>query len=196
MASAPLDPGACAVFLLATFALAGAAQVAWLATPASRALIQPIDGGLTFRGRRLFGENKTFRGFVVMVPACAGAFAFVSHGALGGEPASFGLWPLTSVQYALLGAWAGLGFMVGELPNSFLKRQLDIPPGHLSASRALSVGQLVADRLDSGLGMLIALATAVPLPWATWGLVLLLGWAIHWAFSVVLFHLRLKPRAA
>jgi len=27
----------------------------------------PIDGGLTFRGRRLFGDNKTWRGAVVTV---------------------------------------------------------------------------------------------------------------------------------
>src|SRR5450432_4214077 len=31
----------------------------------------PLDGGLTWRGRRIFGENKTVRGAVVMVAATA-----------------------------------------------------------------------------------------------------------------------------
>ena len=191
-----LDPGACALFLLAAFVLAGFAQVAWLATPASRTFAQSLDLGLTFRGRRVFGDNKTLRGFVVMVPASACAFVAVSQIALGGEPAAFGLWPLTPLHYALLGAWAGLGFMLGELPNSFVKRQLDIAPGQLTANRSAAFWQLAADRVDSGLGMLTALAIAVPLPWQTWGLVLLLGWTLHWGFSVVLFRLRVKPRPA
>jgi len=192
----PLDPGACALFLMATFVLAGIAQVTWLASSASRALATPIDGGRTFRGRRLLGDNKTWRGFVVMVPASACAFFLVSRVALRGTPEAFGLWRLTAVQYALLGAWAALGFMLGELPNSFVKRQLDIAPGQLTTNRAAAVGQLAFDRVDSGLGMLIAIGLVVPLPWQTWGLVLLLGWSLHWAFSLVLFWLRVKPRAA
>jgi hypothetical protein len=191
-----LDPGACALFLLATFVLAGFAQVAWLASPASQAFAVPVDRGLRFRGRRLFGDNKTLRGFLIMVPASACAFAAVSQIALGGAPQAFGLWPLTPSQYALLGAWAGLGFMLGELPNSFVKRQLDIEPGQLTTNRAAALWQLAADRVDSGLGMLIAVAAAVPLPWQTWGLVLLLGWLLHWGFSAALFLLRVKPRPA
>jgi CDP-archaeol synthase len=192
----PLDAGACALFLLTTFVLAGFAQVAWLASPASRAFAQPLDRGHTLRGRRLFGDNKTLRGFVVMVPASACAFVAVSQIALQGEAQAFGLWNLTPIQYALLGAWAGLGFMLGELPNSFVKRQLDIAPGQLIPNPGGAVWQLAADRVDSGLGMLIALAMVVPVPWPTWALVLLLGWTLHWGFSAALFRLRVKPRPA
>jgi CDP-2,3-bis-(O-geranylgeranyl)-sn-glycerol synthase len=191
-----LDASACALFLMATFVLSGIAQVSWLASPASRAFAVPLDGGRTFRGRRLFGDNKTLRGFLVMVPASSCAFVLVSQIALRGTPEAFGLWPLTGLQYALLGAWAGLGFMLGELPNSFVKRQLDIEPGGLTTNRAAAVWQLVVDRMDSGLGLLVAIALVVPLPWQTWGLVLLLGWSLHWGFSAALFRLRVKPRAA
>jgi hypothetical protein len=190
------DPGRCALFLMATFVLAGFAQIAWLASPWSRMFLLPLDGGRTFRGRRLFGANKTVRGFVVMVPASAAAFVLISQLASGGDPRAVGLWALTPVQYALLGAWAGFGFMAGELPNSFVKRQLDIVPGELTTNRLGSVWQLAIDRLDSGVGMLTALSIAVPIPWQTWALVLLLGWALHWSFSVALFHLRVKPRPA
>src|SRR4029453_16561190 len=126
------DPAACACFLIAAFILAGVAQTVWFATPSSRALALPLDLRLTLRGRVLFGENKTVRGFVVMVPAAAMAFATLSILVGGGNPEAPRLWTLSPLQYALLGGWAGLGFMAGELPNSFVKRQLGIAPGDTS----------------------------------------------------------------
>jgi CDP-2,3-bis-(O-geranylgeranyl)-sn-glycerol synthase len=190
------DPKACALFLLATFVLAGCAQVTWFASLWSRPFAIPLDGGRTFRGRRIFGDNKTLRGLVVMVPATAIAFVVVAQIAGHGRPELVGLWALSPLGYALLGAWAGLGFMLGELPNSFVKRQLDIAPGDRTRSGTAALWQFVFDRIDSGLGMLCALSIAVPVPWATWALVLLIGWAVHWSFSVVLFLLRVKPRPA
>lgn len=191
MGPVTLDPVACAVFLLAAFTLAGAAQTAWLATPASRLFAHPVDAGLCLRGRRLFGANKTVRGFVVMVPAAALAFALLGSAA----PPSLGLWELSPVSYAGLGALAGFGFMAGELPNSFVKRQLDIAPGTASRGSA-AVLQFITDRLDSGIGMLLLVSLAVPTPWTTWWVVLLVGPAIHWSFSVVMFRLGLKERPA
>lgn len=188
------DPFACALFLLAAFTLAGVAQTAWFAAPASRAFALPLDGGLRLRGHRLFGANKTARGFVVMVPAAAAAFTLLALAS--GDPARAGLWALTPGGYALLGAWAGFGFMAGELPNSFVKRQLDIAPGAAPRARAWTVLQFVVDRLDSGIGMLAALSVAVYTPPMVWVYVLLIGPAIHWSFSLVLFRLGLKQRAA
>jgi CDP-2,3-bis-(O-geranylgeranyl)-sn-glycerol synthase len=187
-----LDPIACGVFLLAAFTAAGLAQTAWFTSPASRRFAQALDGGRRFRGRRIFGDNKTRRGFVVMVPASALAFA-----ALGGSaPASLGLWPLSPLAYAALGALAGIGFMAGELPNSFVKRQLDIAPGSVRSHSGAATLQFAVDRLDSGIGMLLVVSIAVPTPWLTWAIVLLVGPAIHWSFSVLMFRLGLKARAA
>ena len=186
------DPIACGVFLLAAFTLAGAAQTAWFTMPASRRFAYPLDAGLRLRGKRLFGANKTLRGFVVMVPACAAAFALLGSAA----PGLVGLWDLSPLSYAALGALAGFGFMAGELPNSFVKRQLDIAPGRASRGPAASSVQFLVDRLDSGLGMLVVVSLAVPTPWTTWAVVLLVGPAIHWTFSVVMFRLGLKARPA
>jgi len=188
------DPFAAALFLLAAFTLAGVAQTAWFATPMSRAFAVPVDAGLRLRGRRLFGANKTVRGFVVMVPAAGAAFALLA--VVGGDSTHAWLWPISPASYALLGAWAGFGFMAGELPNSLLKRQLDLPPGFAPHHRVGAAAQLVGDRLDSGIGMLAALSLAVDVPWLTWGYVLLLGAPIHSSFSFLLFRLGLKRRAA
>lgn len=190
---ARLDPVACAMFLLAAFVMAGTAQTAWFKSRHSRRVAWPLDGGLTFRGRRLLGANKTVRGFVVMIPATAAAFAVLASGT---DAAALGLWPLTSAGYAALGAWAAFGFMAGELPNSFLKRQLDLAPGAGAATPAASICQFVIDRLDSGIGMLAALSLAVPTPWLTWLYVLLTGPVLHWGFSILMFHLGIKARAA
>lgn len=190
----PIDPLGCAVFLLLAFTLAGMAQTAWFATSLSRVFTVPLDGGARLRGRRLFGENKTLRGFVVMVPAAA--LAFVLLGALAGGSRSASLWPLPLPSYALLGAWAGFGFMAGELPNSMLKRQLDIEPGGVPNRQLAVILHFVLDRLDSGLGMLAALAIAVDVHWQTWVYVLTFGPFIHWSFSLVMFRLGLKRRAA
>ena len=194
MGDLTLSPAACAWFLLGAFVLAGMAQTAWFAAPLSRRFTFPIDGGATFRGTRIFGEHKTLRGFVVMVPAAAVSFAVLA--AAIGDPAQAGLWPLSIAGYAGLGACAGLGFMAGELPNSFVKRRLGIGPGACPRHRLAASAQFVADRLDSGIGMLLVLSAIVPTPAMTWVLVLLVGPSIHWAFSVLMFHLGLKTRPA
>lgn len=189
-----VDPLAAAVFTLTAFTLAGAIQTAWFAAPQSHAFAVPVDGGRRVRGRRIFGANKTLRGFVVMIPACALSFACLA--ALAPEAAQHWVWPIPFTAYAALGAWAGFGFMAGELPNSFVKRQLDIAPGEAPANPIAAFCHFVFDRIDSGLGLLLAMSVAVEVPWRTWIYVLLFGPFIHWSFSLVMFRLRLKGRAA
>jgi CDP-archaeol synthase len=91
-----------------------------------RSLKRPLDLGATFRGRRLFGDNKTWRGALFMTAGVVVAAALLS------------LWPWywdklpDGIQDAgpwLYGLLLGVSVVVGELPNSFLKRQLDIQPG-------------------------------------------------------------------
>ena len=128
------------------FVLAGLLHSLWLRSRVSQVLAIPLDGGRMFRGRPILGENKTLRGFVVMIPAAALAFAAVAIVVSlprGVPPAT--LWQLTPAGYAALGAWAGFGFMAGELPNSFVKRRLGILPGQAPAS-GLTSSNLLHDR--------------------------------------------------
>ena len=197
MTGTALNTVACGVFLVTAFALSGLAQIAWLAAPLSRRFAVPIDGGRMLGGRRLLGDNKTVRGFVVLVPATGISFALLAALVAGGPGISAaGLWPLTPAAYGLLGAWAALGFMAGELPNSFLKRRLGIPPGEAAVGRRLRAVSFVADRFDSSVGMLLALVLVVPVSWQVCLFVLLAGPLVHAAFSVALFLLRVKARAA
>jgi CDP-diglyceride synthetase len=191
------DPLHCGLFLIMAFMLAGVLQSLWLNNRYSQRLAIPLDGGRMFRGRPIFGENKTVRGFVVMIPAAALAFTVVAilislpHG----EPPAT-LWQLTPVGYAALGGWAGFGFMAAELPNSFVKRQLGILPGQEPTSGLTKTICFAIDHLDSIIGMLIAVSVAVPTPWMTWLWVLVLGPSIHLLFSWWLFRMGVKGRAA
>ena len=195
--SAAAEPLACAVFIVAAFILSGAAHVLWLRSAASMRFSFPIDCGLSLRGKRIFGDHKMSRGFVVIVPATGAAFLMLYVFVRTAAPAfAAQLWSAAPWQYAAFGLWAGFGFMAGELPNSFVKRRLEIPPGRLPAHPSARSVCLVADRVDSILGMLGALSVVVSVPTLTWIYVILVGAGIHWTFSVVLFALGVKERMA
>lgn len=195
-ADARLDPLACAAFLVAAFVLAGVVQVVWLKSRLSLPFRVPIDGGRTLRGRRLFGENKTWGGFVVMVPAVGGAFLLLALGRDLWPGGDAGLWPLSVPGYGLLGCWLGFAFMAGELPNSFLKRQLGIAPGGTPRGSLARGLWAVIDRLDSLGAALVALAFVLPTPLVTGLAVLLVGPGLHGLFSLLLARLGAKGRPA
>jgi len=161
----------------------------WLA-----ALARPLDGGRTLRGRRLFGDNKTWRGVLVMIGA--GSAIGVAQGALGGaslarvsalaevwllEPTTLGY----ALQYGAAHALFGLGYALGELPNSFLKRQLEIAPG--STARGL-VGAffLVLDQADSVAACLLVGWLVFPLGWALVLLSITSMTALHFILNLAL----------
>lgn len=163
-------------FICLAVTSAGVMQVLWLKHPISRRFGQPLDFGRTLRGRRLFGDNKTWRGFLGMLPACAAAFTFWALVL----PAP---WDLPLLGYTWLGAVCGLGFMAGELPNSFVKRQLDIPPGCTPTHPLWRRISWLVDRLDSLVGGLGAMACVVPLSAAVWLGCLAVGPAVHASLS-------------
>jgi hypothetical protein len=131
----------------------------------------PLDGGRRWRGTELFGPNKTWRGVVVMIVGSALIGAI--QGALGGAWAA-----LESVElvdhlalagsyvagYTLVNAVLGLGYALGELPNSFLKRRLAIDPGKTSRS-ALGRLFMLVDQADSVLAALLLGAAVFGFSW-------------------------------
>jgi CDP-2,3-bis-(O-geranylgeranyl)-sn-glycerol synthase len=169
------------------------AQTLWFKSSASRRFAAPLDFGKRFRGKRLLGDHKTFRGFVVFVPMASAMFLLLSQAIRVTDPAlAQGLWAVSPGAYALLGFVAGMGFMLGELPNSFLKRQFGIRPGESPPTRLGRILQRVMDRLDSIVGMLIAISLTVHTPWPVWLYLCLLGPGVHEFFSFLLSRLGVK----
>jgi hypothetical protein len=146
-----------------------------------RGLKRPIDGGATFRGRRLFGDNKTWRGALMMfsgtfvaallLSRLDGYWSKIPDGIRDAGPVLFGL---------LLGA----GTVLAELPSSFVKRQIGIAPGAQSRSVA---GVLISiwDQGDFVPGVFVALLPihVMTAAQALWSFAVVAG--LHLAISVV-----------
>ena len=93
-------------------------------------LKRPIDLNRRIRERRVFGDHKTFRGFVAFSLGTT-AVVVLQAEVLHAVPA---VRHLEAFDYQEVNAWAlgvlvGIAAMLSELPNSFLKRQMDVRPG-------------------------------------------------------------------
>jgi hypothetical protein len=154
-------------------------------------LKKPMDFGLSLRGKRVFGDNKTWRGLLVHVIFCV--LGATAQGWLQKQ----GVIPpgLAFFDYArhgpVVGFFLGMGMTIGELPNSFLKRQLDIPPGH----RRRGAGGLFfffLDQVDLVLGIWLFFFFVVKPPalLVIWSLALTV--ALHLAVSSVGYVLKMR----
>lgn len=180
-------------FVVCAFLPVAIAQTLWYGSRVSAKFSMPLDFGKSFRGKRIFGEHKTLRGIIVFVPLASTAFFLLHQLVIGLDlEVAYSLWELTPSGYAVLGLVAGLGFMLGELPNSFVKRQLGIPPGEMAAGRTGQMLQRLCDRLDSTIGLLIAMSLLVEIPWQMWAYLIVAGPAVHFVFSTILTRLALK----
>jgi CDP-2,3-bis-(O-geranylgeranyl)-sn-glycerol synthase len=132
----------------------------------------PMDFGKNFSdGKRVFGKNKTFRGFFfgwtigILVGLVEGAvFGFASY----------------SVLFSIL---TPIGALLGDLTGAFMKRRLNIAPGGLLP---------VVDQIDFVVG---ALVFALPLTIIYWQLavaVLIITPPIHLLTNYVAYKLKLK----
>lgn len=117
------------------------------------ALKRPLDAGRCWRGRRLLGDNKTWRGAITMTVGAALATLALCQWPWFWSRLPPEIQRAGALPYALLLA---LGAVLAELPNSFLKRQLDIAPGK---QRGSLVGALISifDQGDFVVGVWIAL---------------------------------------
>jgi hypothetical protein len=125
-------------------------------------LCRPIDRGRKFRGNRIFGENKTYRGVVVV--SLGTAIGFGLQSLLFHRIASIRsveLFDYAFFKSVSLGLSVGVAAMLSELPNSFIKRQFEIAPG-TAAKGWKAVIFYVYDQIDFLLGAWLILAIVVP----------------------------------
>ena len=116
-------------------------QVLWFFVPAYLAnmspvvvqgrfqrLATPIDGGRSFRGKRILGDHKTWRGLLAGIVVGAATYELQRLLHAAGFATSLAL-----VDYAddpvLPGFLMGLGTGVGDAVKSFFKRRVGIAPG-------------------------------------------------------------------
>jgi CDP-2,3-bis-(O-geranylgeranyl)-sn-glycerol synthase len=126
----------------------------------------PIDGGRTWRGDRLLGDGKSWRG--TAAGTVAGTTLALALSVLRPSFASATGIPVPSFPVAVALALA-LGAMVGDIAASFLKRrtgrrrgkpfpvldQLDFVVGALSLAAAVDPGWFVATFLEPPLVLVV-----------------------------------------
>jgi len=154
----------------------------------------PMDLGQTFRGKRIFGDNKTFRGLVVMV--IGAVIGMHIQGSLYSIEVfrSLSYFDYPQIDLSWAGVALGLGFIIGELPNSFVKRQCNIPPGGRGAGLFFWLFTIL-DQLDSIIGCLIAAALTFWVPdFNVVMFTLVLGVLLHMAVNGVFVLMNVKER--
>lgn len=125
-------------------------------------LARPIDRGVKLRGEQLFGHSKTLRGPILVAAGSAAVFAFQQDVLHHFAPfAQLELVDYAHLPRAWFAALAGAAAELAELPNSFAKRRLNIPPGG-TASGALGALFFVWDQVDLLLGFWLVVGWAVP----------------------------------
>ncbi len=89
----------------------------------------PVDLGLTFRGKRVFGAHKSLRGLIL--GTIAGGLIFCLQKYLVNE--STFLSDISIIDYGASTIIPGLaisfGALLGDMIKSFFKRQINIQPG-------------------------------------------------------------------
>jgi hypothetical protein len=156
-----------------------------------RFLKRPLDFGLYFKGKRVFGDNKTWRGLVINVVFCVAGSSFQ---ALLEQNSAVPEW-LSLLDYRqnapIVGLLLGLGMTVGELPNSFLKRQLGIPPGGKKPG-PLGLLFFLFDQVDLAFGIWVFLYFLIrpSLTFFLWSLVVIV--VLHAAVSSVGYLMKMR----
>lgn len=133
-------------------------------------LKRPMDFGKSWRGRRIFGDHKTWRAPVVYVVLCVPGTVIQAWLQNGDYLPSWLFLADYREHVWLVGTLLGLGMAAGELPNSFLKRRLNVAPGKKKAGIP-GVAFFLFDQVDLAIGIWIFLFFLIRPP------LLLMAWS-------------------
>lgn len=178
--------------------LAGIMNMIWCKTKICNSLKKPLDFGKNFSdGRRIFGDNKTFKGFIGMM--LFGVIFSVLWGVLSNKSEA-----LTSYNYffrnfdnslwynVLTGMLMGFAYALFELPNSFLKRRLNITPGKNDIGGMKKIFFVFLDQADSIFGCVLVVCIFHPLPVWYYFVYVLVGAVTHIILNMLLYFCHLR----
>jgi hypothetical protein len=158
-------------------------------------LARPIDGGRKLRGRPLFGHGKTWRGPILVAAGAAAVWA-LQRGPLHAIDAiaAIELVDAAALPGVWFGALLGAAAECAELPNSFVKRRLDIAPGGTTRG-PLAVIFWLWDQLDLLLGYGLVMATVVPLTPLRVATAIAIVAGVHPLLTLIGWLLGMRPTA-
>lgn len=129
---------------------------------------------------KLFGRNKTWRGFVFLILVNAFLVFLVTQ-----------VFSIPIHNSALLGAILGFTYLLFELPNSFMKRKLGVSPGEKHQHYRYFFSWV--DKSDSAFGLSLVYWLLGYVDWKMAMLLYFICSATHIVFSLILVGLKIKP---
>jgi CDP-2,3-bis-(O-geranylgeranyl)-sn-glycerol synthase len=155
--------------------------------PGLRAYNAPIDGGKTYRGKRVFGAHKTWRGLLSGI-VMATLVLWLQQVAIR-HSAVLHDWT-SQVDYLALNIWIvgplfGIGALGGDAIESFFKRQRGVAPGH---------GWFPFDQTDYIIGGALLTAPFIRLDFFQYVALLVIWLIVHIVASYIGFLLHFKER--
>ena len=158
-------------------------------------LKKPLDFNKKIKGKRIFGDNKTWKGligyiifniiFMILVGIIYKAcnieklnFFYINH-------------DNTILYNLLIGFLLGLFYALFELPNSFIKRRLDITPGK-TIDGPKKYFFIFLDQADSVFGVALVVWMFYPIGIGIYLLYILVGALTHIIINMLLYFLHLR----
>lgn len=143
-----------------------------------------LDFGINLKGKPLFGKNKTWRGLLsgiiaatLTVAAQQALLRAIDKDIVVGDQ-SFSEYPTI-----VLGILLGAGALIGDAVESFFKRQINIAPGK---------SWFPFDQIDYILGAIIFTYPIIKLSLLQYGLMVVVGFALHLVTAYAGYRLKLK----
>ncbi len=176
--------------------IAGIVNSVWCKSKQLKSLQIPMDGGKIFiDGRRILGDNKTWKGFggyLIFNVLCSvfwGLLCKVS----GLEAYSFFYQRRENTvgNNLVIGLLLGIAYALFELPNSFLKRRLGIVPGK-SINGFWKWFFVFLDQADSVFGCVLVVCLYTPLSVGFYLVYVVLGAASHILINMLLYAVKLR----
>lgn len=136
----------------------------------------PLDCGMSFKGKRIFGNHKTVRGIVIGILSGIVVAYFQTLGPseyMQGNPIMFGF---------LL----SFGALLGDAIKSFFKRRVGVASGKT---------WFPFDQIDFILGGILLSLLWVRLSWEVYVVIFILYFALHLLSTTIGYLLRLKESA-
>lgn len=156
----------------------------------------PIDRGKKLKdSKRLFGDNKTIKGFLgyivfnIIVSIILGVIFNIAK--INNYNFFYTYNDNTILFNLYIGFLLGLFYALFELPNSFIKRRIDIKPGKNPTGK-FKLFFIILDQADSVFGVALVVWMFYPLGIKLYLLYIALGVVTHLLINMMLYFLHLR----
>ena len=176
--------------------ISGVLNMIWCKLPVLQKIQVPIDFGKNFIDKkRIFGENKTWKGLVgyiilnIITTIFWGIICNIAN--LNNFNYFYINYQNTTAFNAFIGLLLGLGYSLFELPNSFFKRRLNITPGK-TITGFKKIIFIFLDQADSVFGCCLVVWIFYNLGFKLYLIYVLVGAFTHIILNMILYFLRLR----